>query len=474
MSLDLPIPIVTILGVAWVSVAAVVIVLQRRSAAATIAWLLVFAFLPVFGFVLYRLIGPLRLKRKRIRHKFSRATVEAVVGARAKLRDGTSDDIQLARVAGAPDEAPPLAAERVDCYFDGASFYTALAEAITSAQQHIHLEFYIWEPDQVGVWLRDLLIARAQAGVKVRLLVDGTGSSRLGRKFLRPLTAAGVEFARFNPVSLRFIRTRRVDFRTHRKIVVCDGRVGFTGGMNVTDVHSSKYSASAWRDTHLRLEGMAVWPLQRMFLEDWYFAAEALPSEPEAELFPASRGERKHTVQVVGSGPDHEQPNMLHTFFAAITRSEQRIWLTTPYFVPEEPIMIALCTAALRKVDVRVLIPQRGDSRLIDLAARSYLPELLACGVKVYEHTTCFIHAKTFVLDDDTGIVGSANLDTRSLRLNFELCAVLYDRALNTTLAQAFEADLVHSRRIHAADLAGQPWPRRFAEASARLLSPLL
>lgn len=464
----------TALEIAWVLVSAFVIVLQRRSAAATIAWLLALAFLPVIGLVLYRLIGPLRLKRKRMRHRYSRSIVAEVTGARAHLSDALDEDAQIARVAITLHEAPPLRAASATCYLEGAPFFEALLAAIEAAQDHIHLEFYIWEPDQIGVKIRNALITRARMGVRVRMLVDGTGSARLGRKFLAPLLVAGVEFARFNPVSLPFIRKRRIDFRTHRKIVVCDGRVGFMGGMNITDAQTTEFSSSAWRDTHLRLEGTAVWPLQRMFLEDWYFATEVLPGESEERLFPSRHEPGPHIVQVVGSGPDHDQPTLLHTLFAAITRAETRVWMTTPYFVPEEALLTAICTAALRRLDVRLIIPRRGDSRLIDYAARSYLPELLAAGVKVFEYTPRFIHAKTFVIDDDLGVIGSANLDTRSLRLNFELTALLYDEKLNTTLQDAFLADLEHCQPIELTALQKLPLVERFAQASARLLSPLL
>lgn len=464
----------TAFELAWVLVAGYVIVLQRRSAAATIAWLLALTFLPIFGLLLYRLIGPLRLKRKRMRHRYSRDIVAEVTGARTRLTEGLGEDAQIARVAINLHEAPPLRAAHVALYFEGADFYAALLQAIAAAQRHIHLEFYIWEPDRIGLRIRDALIAKARAGVQVRLLLDGTGSSRIGRKFLRPLQEAGVEFARFNPVQLRFLRKRRIDFRTHRKIVVCDGRVGFTGGMNITEEQTREFSPGAWRDTHLQLQGTAVWPLQRMFLEDWYFATEALPTEPDELLFPSQSDGGPHIVQVVGSGPDHDQTTLLHTFFTAITRAEARVWLTTPYFVPEEPLVAALCTASLRRLDVRLIIPRRGDSRLIDLAARSYLPELIAAGVKVYQYLPRFVHAKTFVIDDDLSIVGSANLDTRSLRLNFEVVAVLYDPALNAVLATAFEQDLTHCEPIELEQLKNLPRFVRFAQASARLFSPLL
>jgi cardiolipin synthase len=448
--------------------------MQRRSAAATLAWLLVFAFLPIVGLVLYRLIGPLRLERKRLRRRISRAAVGEATGAMTKIQEGTGEDVHIARVAIGLSHTPPLPAERVHLFLDGRSTYASITEAIEAARHHVHLEYYIYEPDRTGTRLRDLLAGKARAGVKVRLLVDGTGSARLGRRFLRPLQDAGVEVARFNPVSLRWIRTRRVDFRSHRKIVVCDGRVGFTGGMNITDHHTEEFSPSYWRDTHVRLEGTAVWSLQRIFLEDWFFATQEMPPVHDVTMFPPPSAPGQHVVQVVGSGPDLDQATLHDTYFTAITRAHTRAWLTTPYFVPSEAFVTALTTAALRRVDVRLLIPVRGDSRLIDMAARTYLPELIAAGVKVYEYLPRFIHAKTFVIDDDLAIVGTANLDNRSFRLNFELAALIYDQPLNTELAAAFEADLADSRPIRAADLSGQSLLRRFGEASARLMSPLL
>jgi cardiolipin synthase len=463
----------SILGLVWFGISGTVILLQRRSAAATIAWLFAMAFLPFIGLIVYRLIGPLRLERKRLRRRAGRIAIEEATGAMTRLRAVAMEDVQVASVPIALEQPPPLPASGVALHLDGASTYAAILAAIAAAKHHVHLEYYIWEPDQIGVRLRDALIAKARTGVKVRMLVDGTGSSRLGRRFLRALRDAGVEFARFNPVRFRFIRRRRVDFRTHRKIVVCDGRVGFTGGMNVADAHSAELSASYWRDTHVRIEGTAVWALQRVFLEDWFFAAQK-QFEFSADYFPAPSGERRHVVQVVASGPDHDHLAIHRTYFTVITRATRRLWVTTPYFVPDEATAAALATAALRGVDVRLLIPRRGDSRLIDLAARSYMPELIASGVRVYEYTPRFIHAKTFVVDDDLAIVGSANLDNRSFLLNFEITALIYDRDITAQLAGAFDADLATSHAIEAADIAGKGLGQKLGEATARLLSPLL
>jgi cardiolipin synthase len=463
----------TVVFVGWFCVSATIILLQRRSAAATLAWLLVLAFLPIVGLVAYRLIGPLRLERKRLRRRAGRRALEEATGAMKRLRTIAAEDLQVAAVPVSLEQPPPLPASGARLLLDGASCYAALLEAIAAAKHHVHLEYYIWEPDRIGTRVRDALMAKAREGVKVRMLVDGTGSAGLPRRFIRELREAGVEFAWFNPVRFRFVRRRRIDFRTHRKIVVCDGRVGFTGGMNVADAHSSELGPDYWRDTHLRLEGAAVWALQRIFLEDWAFATER-PFELTDDTFPPPTGERRHVAQIVASGPDHDHLAIHRTYFTVITRATRRLWITTPYFVPDEATTAALATAALRGVDVRLLIPARGDSRLIDLAARSYVPELLAAGVRVFEYHARFIHAKTFVVDDDLAIVGSANLDNRSFLLNFEVTALLYDRGLAAELAAAFEADLAASRALGASALARASLPRRLGESAARLLSPLL
>jgi cardiolipin synthase A/B len=458
----------------WVAAVSVVIILQRRSAAATLAWLLALAFLPVLGLVVYRFIGPLRLERKKLKRRASRAAVQEAVSALAALDHGSVEHLQLATMAMELGESPPLRADDATVYLDGASNYEAIIAAVRAARHHVHLEYYIWEPDTIGTRLRDALIERAKAGVKIRMIVDGTGSSGLKKRFIEPLEAAGVEVARFNPVRLLRLRLRRPDFRTHRKIVVVDGRVGFTGGMNITDAHSAEFGPKYWRDTHLRIVGSAVWSLQRLFVEDWYFVADQLVPV-DGHTFPAPHAaDAKHLVQIVGSGPDSDAFAIHKVMFTAINQSTDRCWLTTPYFVPDEALLMALVTAGLRDVDVRLLVPKKGDSRLVDMAARSYLPELLAAGVRVYEYEVRFIHAKTLVCDDDVAIIGTANLDNRSFRLNFEVAAVVYGHDVNTLLATAFETDLQDSREFSRTDYDRQPLRRRLGQASARLISPLL
>jgi cardiolipin synthase len=459
-------PFLTVGLFVWVGINGVAIVMQRRPAASTIAWLLLLVLVPIGGLIVYRLLGPLSLKRRKQRLILSKRVVDEGLRGLHAL-DAHVEHHQMAMVSMGIGGTPPYRAASVDIYFDGASAYSAILAAVAEAKDHIHLEYYIWEPDTIGTRLRDALVERARAGVKVRMLVDATGSHHLRQKFLQPLHDAGVAVAWFNPVRLRTLRRRRADFRTHRKIVVVDGRVGFTGGMNITDDHNT------WRDTHVRIAGPPVWPMQRIFFEDWYFAAEEMLPTTLAQI-PQLERDGEHLVQIVASGPDTTDFAIHKVYFTAINGATRRCWLSTPYFVPDEALMTALVTAALRGVDVRLIVPLRGDSRLVDLAARSYFLELLAANIRVYEYTPRFTHAKTMLCDDDVSIIGTANLDFRSFRLNFELAALLFGTTANHSLADAFERDLTDCREVTIDACTSLSFPRRFGQASARLLSPLL
>jgi cardiolipin synthase len=362
----------------------------------------------------------------------------------------------------------------VELLSGGARTFDAIFEAVRAARDHVHIEYYIFEPDRIGTQLRELLIERARAGVTVRLLLDALGSKRIGRRFIAPMLEAGVEVALFHDTRIGRRLRPVTNYRTHRKIVVCDGSVGFTGGVNITDEEDARTRPDAYHDVHLRLEGNAVRWLQTTFLEDWSYAtgktpqasadalARVVPQLPAGDI----------AVQIVTSGPDNAQEAIHRMHVAAIHSAEQRAWLTTPYFVPGEPGLMALTSAALRGVDVRLLVPRRSDSWVVSAAARSYYDELIAAGVKVWEYKARMLHSKTLVVDDRCAMIGTANFDNRSFRLNFEVMAVVYGPSLAGPLAAQFETDL-HS----AASVRGhrrQPFWRRLLEATARLFSPLL
>jgi cardiolipin synthase len=472
----------TSITVAQILVAAVLvarIAMEKRTPVSTLAWIALVAGLPVAGGLLYYFLGHRRVKRTRFKRLRARLGLRA---ARERLRDAAvrsgrgpldARALQLMKLATEVGDTPPSNASSARLLLGGDETLAAIEEAVRAARHHVHLEYYIFEPDGAGMRLRDLLVERARAGVEVRLLCDGVGSYRLHRGFLAPLHAAGGRFAWFGPVTLARLRPRLVNFRSHRKIVVVDGVTGFTGGVNITDQESVAASgARAWRDTHLGLEGAAVRWLQLVFLEDWSYATGQ--AFTDAAYFPAIADDGAYPVQILASGPDEPWQAIHKLYFAAIASARSRVLVSTPYFIPDEAILTALCTAALSGVDVRLLVPRRSDSRTLSAATRSYFADLLAAGVRVFEYTAGMMHAKTVVVDDTFAAVGTANMDSRSFRLNYEITAVRYDAAGADALADAFAIDLTRAREVDRGALANERLRSRLAQAGARLLAPLL
>ncbi len=465
--------IVSSVEVAYLVAMIVVIILEKRSPISTLAWILALTFLPYIGLILYFFIGPHRVRRKRIRH--SRSTMEVRAQLAAEIASHPLDvtaphRVQLATLAVRASGSLMSTAKNITVLGGGKQCFDAIEEAIRGAKHHVHVLYYIFEGDRTGTRLRDALVERAKAGVKVRFLTDGVGTS-LSRRFKKPMREAGIELARFNPLALgQFLP--RVQLRNHRKIVIVDGHVGFLGGINVGDEYDESVSQrDAFRDTHVRIVGNAVRELQFTFLEDWHFSTNEVIRD--RGLFPPPDASEQQAAIIVPSGPDQEWEAIEHIYFTAITQADEFIQLTTPYFVPDEPVRVALCAAALRGVRVEILVPRRSDSLIVTAAARSYFDELLRAGAHVYEYPR-MVHAKTMVVDGKIAIVGSANLDNRSFRLNFEVSSLFYDETAIAELSRLFEVDKHKCRHITLKMRAKLSLPMRFAEASARLLSPLL
>ena len=488
--------LVTILTVAqlvYVVVLATWILFEKRSPVATLAWILALIALPYVGFFVFFMFGPRRLLRKRLKHKRARGAVTASTPLGASEPPPAQYDPrveQLVHLVKRTGEPPASQCDSVEIFHDAAEAYDAIEAAIRAAKHHVHVGYYIFEPGRVGERFRDALIERAKAGVTVRLLVDDVGSSAMGRKFTKPMRAAGIKLARFNEVTFSRIRSR-MDFRNHRKIVVCDGVVGFTGGVNISDDYilpaegpqkagevrrdarnQVKGHQRPWRDTHVKITGDAVRWLQLTFLDDWYYVTGF--AARDRDYFPTQTRTGKHLVQIVASGPDRDVEPIQKLYFAAIATARERVYVTTPYFVPDDAVLTSLTTAAMRGVDVRVLVPRRSDSLIVTAAARSYYDTLIAAGVRVYEYLPTMIHSKTLVVDDFFASVGTANIDNRSFRLNFEVTAVLYGEEHAENLCAQFRKDLAKSREIKAATRLVVALGWRMAEAGARVLSPLL
>ena len=462
------------LEVVWVLGMSGYILLERRPPLATVAWIISLATLPLLGLAVYYFLGPRRLHRKRRRRITARTSKRAKASGAAPNRNAAIEALghtgaRLAAVAGGTEQSPPLPATDVQLYALGSEAYNAIVDAIAGAKHHVHLEYYILNDGVVAKRIRAALIERAKAGVQIRLLLDGLGTSRLGA-YLQPLRDAGVEVARFGPR----MRPGFVNFRTHRKIVICDGTTGFTGGMNIDDCHDESVVGvhEGWRDTQVRLRGDAVAPLALAFLEDWQYATDVVLDGPE--YLPPLDGRGDRLVQICASGPDAHPQSIHAVYFTAISTARERVWISTPYFVPDEPMQAALIAAALRGVDVRVLIPGTSDHAVVDAAAQSYFPELLAAGVAIHAYGPPALHAKTLVVDRDAAIVGTANVDNRSLRLNFEVVAICYGDAAVEALETMFEIDLQKAIPITVASQKQLSIGRRLFIGGARLFSPML
>ncbi|MDX2018769.1 MAG: phospholipase D-like domain-containing protein [Deltaproteobacteria bacterium] len=493
-------PILLVAEIVWVIGISVYVVLERRSPTATLAWIVLLGALPLLGAPIYLFVGPRRLERKKFRLGLARKRIGSILSLWKKAKaDLLSMQGQLMRVGAHLSSLPPEVAHDVKLFLDGDSCYDALVEAISGARHHVHLEYFIFRDDQTGQRIVNALVERAKAGLRVRLLVDSVGA-RLRRPAMRRMREAGVEVRIFNGVRIFRLWRRLMNFRTHRKIVVIDGIIGFTGGMNVTDHHSFRACGkAAWRDTHVKMAGPAVHGLQATFLENWVFttgddlgckqadqfALYFPPTPPGSELsdiaaFAQNTDEATNTsakttqtTQIVASGPDGNTYAIEAFYFAAITSAHERLWLTTPYFVPGEAILAAIASAAERGVDVRLLLPRRTDSALVDAAGRTFHDQLLDAGARIYLYEPAMLHAKTAVVDNALAIVGTANLDNRSFRLNFEVIAAFYGGSCVTDLARAFEADLAHAT-LQKRHEAKSPFVPRLVASFARLLAPQL
>ena len=472
--------LVHVLSVIWpiyLCIVGIWILMQRRAPVATMGWLLSMGALPVVGLLVYYFIGPQRLKRQRIKRLRVRNKNRVRETARRKRDAQPNPPPQLRELVQLVDNTshfPISTAQNVQLLSGGAATFDQILADVATAQHHVHLEYYIYEPDQTGTRLRDALIERARAGVQVRMLVDALGSKRVNKKFIQPLLDAGGEFATFHPTKIGRRLRPVINFRTHRKILVVDGKIGFTGGVNITDEEDRRVNPKAYHDVHLRMQGQIVTWLQTTFLEDWAYALEKtdqdMPEDLDAMLPDLPDGNQ--AMQLVTSGPDNPSEPIHRVHVEAIQAATERVWLTTPYFVPTEAAMYALTSAALRGLDVRLLVPEKSDSAIVTAAARSYFDELMQAGVRVYEYHARMLHSKTLLVDHSLAIIGTANFDNRSFRLNYEVCAIGYGTGLNAKLEDQFMADLAKSRLVERGR--PQPFYQRLGDSVARLFSPLL
>jgi len=442
----------------------------------TLAWIFAILAFPVFGAASFFLFASPSVKRVALKKRRAAAQVRrslrvGVPAGESELEAGDS----LVDLAVALTGLAPTAGNHLELLTEDAPTFDRISAAIMGARRFVWAEYYIIRNDETGRRFLALLHERAKEGVEVRLLFDALGSMAINARFLRAIAEAGGQTRAFQPMNpLR--RRVAVHLRNHRKLIVVDGAVGFTGGMNVGDEYSGRRrrrGAQTFRDSHLELRGPAVRSLAQTFVEDWAFAGGGTLPVPRAPEPAASSGS---LVAIVPSGPDQEHNASAMVHFAGIASARRRVYLTSPYFIPDESTLSALVSAALRRVDVRILLPARArsDVKLAAFAALSYYGKLLRGGVRIYEFEPAMLHAKTLVVDGQVAVVGSANVDIRSFRLNFEIGALVTGPEFAGKLERRFVRDLASAREVTLDDLARMSRFTRVCSTLARLLSPIL
>jgi cardiolipin synthase A/B len=366
---------------------------------------------------------------------------------------------------------PFLGGNEVELLVDGAATFESIFAGIESAERYLLVQFYIVRADRLGFELQRRLIERARAGVEVYFLYDEIGSYRLPASYLQTLRDAGIHAHRFHSTR-EWGHRFQINFRNHRKIVVADGKRAWVGGLNVADEYLGLDAhIGPWRDTHLHIDGPAALALQSVFLEDWHWATQTIPDLPWE---PVARTEQGVPVLILPSGPADPFETASLMMQQAIHAAQERIWIASPYFVPDEGVLGMLKLAALSGVDVRILIPERSDNRFTYFAAYAFIGSLLDAGVHIYRYQEGLLHGKAFLVDDIGGAVGTVNLDNRSFRLNFEVTALVMDAGFAKELERMFQADFARSREMSRGDVDSQPFWHRLASRAAYLFAPVL
>lgn len=452
------------------AIAIIHVLMDNRQPAKTMAWVLVIGVIPIVGVVFYLFFGINHRKERIISQgqmdELTKRSMLSFVGQhnfRVPERQKPLVDLFVNQ-----NLALPFKDNQIDIMTDGYAFFPELLKDIAEATHHVHINMYIFENDALGRLVADALMTKARQGVKVRVIYDDVGCWRVESRFFEQMREAGVEVAPFLPVRFPSF-TSKVNYRNHRKIIVIDGRIGYIGGMNI----ARRYVSTKWRDTMLRVQGGVVYALQRAFLVDWYFVDHTLITD--RVYYPESQEVNNCLAQVVTSGPMARYPEIMQGFVRIILAARRYIYIETPYFLPNEPILFALKTAALAGVDVRVMCPLSSDARFLDWASRSYLREIHEAGARIYLYKPGFLHSKLLISDDSLVSCGSTNVDFRSLENNFEANVFIYDEGTALRLKKVFLDD--QSQTVLLGDVPNRLHPKFYArlwESFTRLVSPLL
>lgn len=460
------------------------IIYDTQTVTKTLAYLLLVVFLPFVGIFIYFSFGinyrKNKLYSKKIieDHHQEELVLEKLDLYNRKNLEATKENafVGLTNMIYQTDRSPLTTNNKAELLINGEEKFPAVLEALRNATHHIHIEYYIYEDDEIGRAIEEIMIEKAKEGIEVRFIYDDFGSASIRKSLVKRLRNNGVKAFPF--YKIKFIKlASRLNYRNHRKIIVIDGRISFVGGINISDKYSNAATGNKlyWRDTHLKIEGDSTAILQHIFIGDWnYCAGKKLKITDQ--YFPKIGeldGETQN-IQIVSSGPDSDRPSIYYAIIKAIQSAKKEIFLTSPYFIPGETIIDSMKMAALSGVEIKLLVPGISDSYLVNAAAKSYYTQLLKAGVQIYLYKKGFVHAKTMVADRALAIVGTANLDYRSFDLNFEVNAVVYDDQLAEELALNFENDLLHSEKIDIQSWLNRPKYIQLIEKIVRLISPML
>ena len=454
------------------------IFIERKDPTTTWAWLLILLLIPGVGFIVYLLLGQNLSRQKIFREKKiidkTRAAgleeMQEIHGIKMELQDQYSDLIlmnynQCGSIYTTGNE--------VKTYISGEKKFHDLIKDIRSAKSFIHIEYYIFRFDDLGKAIIDELKSKVDEDVEVRLLVDGMGSKNLKQKEIRYIKSLGIKFSIFFPGAFPRINTR-INYRNHRKIVIIDGEIGYVGGFNVGNEYVNRgHQFKFWRDTHLKVKGQAVNELNKRFILDWDYASNE-NFDNIIKYFPKPKEYGRVGMQIVSSGPDHMDEYIKIAYMKIINNARKYVYIQTPYLVPDEPILEALRISALSGVDVRIIVPDKPDHFFMEWVLSANIANLIDYGVKIYRYNNGFIHSKTIVSDDIVSSIGTANMDNRSFRLNFEVNAFIYDGVVAKEQSKIFLNDQKFSTFVTKEAYEKRSRVLRIKESLIKLVSPIL
>ncbi|MBC1475189.1 cardiolipin synthase [Listeria grandensis] len=470
--------------IAGVVIAVRLLLWDQRNTTSKIAWVAVVFVLPTFGVVLYLFFG--RNPQNRIfssnQIKEKEKLIEAIHNL--PIHQSEKELPELSKSLYALTDIRPMNGNKVKILTNGSETFPAILAALREAKDHIHMQYYIYRQDEISTEIRDILIEKAKAGVTVRFMFDGMGSAHLKDEFLEPLKKAGASVYAYDPVRSIWI-ARTANLRNHRKMIVIDGKIGFTGGLNVGEEYRSNTpDFEIWRDTHMQIEGTGVIELQESFLFDWVYmenydgSADEFISEAGIARYlnaqPATDAD--DWIQIVYGGPYDKEKWVRDAMLDLMSSAKKSVWIASPYFVPDEESLAVIRRISMSGIDVRVIVPGKGDRGVSFNGSNAYIQTMIDAGAKMYSYRDdSFIHAKVMLVDGERAAVGTANFDIRSFRLNHELMVFLYDRSEAVVqIERDFNADFLESHLFTEADMKAKSRTQRMKETLASLLSPIL